>query len=231
MEIIFIFIKSWFYPSNISGNYVCDCYNYTISEAISEPKASEAESETARLEAFSDGVFAVIITIMALELRAPASAGLSALEGRLPSLLAYVLSFTFVGIYWNNHHHLLRTTRRLSGAVMWFNLHLLFWLSVVPVLTEWVADQYRHSLPAATYGVVALGVAGAWTLLVRALIKADGPGSRLRAQLGSDVKGKVSLLCYALGVWLAFTSPWIAYGLYGCVSVMWFIPDRCLEKR
>jgi len=173
---------------------------------------------------------AVIITIMALELRAPAGAGLPALRARLPALLVYLLSFTFIGIYWNNHHHLVRTARRVNGAVMWSNLHLLFWLSLVPVLTEWVADQYRHPLPAAIYGVVALGAAGGWTLLSRAIVRSDGPSSAVAAAASTDAKARISQALYAAGVGLAYVSPWIAYGLYAAVSVMWLVPDRRLVQ-
>jgi uncharacterized membrane protein len=201
-----------------------------MSELEPEPMSGGAESETSRVEAFSDGVLAVIITIMALELRAPAGAGLSALRDRVPNLLVYVLSFTFVGIYWNNHHHLLRAARKVSGAVMWSNLHLLFWLSLIPVLTEWVADQYRHPLPAAVYGVVGLGAAGAWALLLRAIARADGPGSTVVAAVGNDTKGTVSLVAYAAGVGLAYVSPWVSYALYAAVAVMWIVPDRRFER-
>ena len=206
-------------------------HNGPMSEMGSDESKSTSKSDTGRLEAFSDGVLAVIITIMALELRAPTGAGLPALRARLPALLVYVLSFTFIGIYWNNHHHLLRAATRLSGAVMWSNLHLLFWLSLIPVLTEWVANQYLHPLPAVVYGVVCLGAAGAWMLLVRSISRADGPESKVMAAIGRDVKGRLSIASYAFGVGLAFWSPWIAYGLYAAVSVMWFIPDRRLSPE
>ena len=158
---------------------------------------SQAESETGRLEAFSDGVLAVIITIMALELRAPLGGSFADLRARLPALLVYILSFTFIGIYWNNHHHLLRAARRVSGGVMWANLHLLFWLSLIPVLTEWIGEHYRDSAPAATYGIVCLGAAMAFTILTRAIIRADGSASPVAAAIGRDVKGRISLVIYA----------------------------------
>jgi uncharacterized membrane protein len=179
-----------------------------------------------RIEAFSDAVMAVIITIMALELRAPGGATLEAVREQLPALVVYVLSFAMIGIYWNNHHHLLRATTRISGAVMWANLLLLFWLSLIPVATEWLRDEYRESLPAAAYGVVAFAAAIAYTVLVRALIRANGQDSRVAAAVSSDAKGYASLAMYGAGVGLAFVSPWISYGLYAAVSVMWFIPDR-----
>jgi uncharacterized membrane protein len=180
---------------------------------------------TARVEAFSDGVMAVIITIMALELRAPEGATLEAVRERLPGLLAYVLSFTIIGIYWNNHHHLLRAAERISGAAMWANLFLLFWLSLVPVLTEWLREEYQHALPAAAYGAAALAAGLGYSILARALIRANGPDSAVAAAIGSDRKGYASLALYAAGVGLAFVSPWIAYGCYVAVAVLWFIPD------
>jgi uncharacterized membrane protein len=184
------------------------------------------EMGTARVEAFSDGVIAVIITIMALELRAPRGASLEAVRDQLPGLLAYVLSFVMVGIYWNNHHHLLRAAERISGAAMWANLFLLFWLSLIPVLTEWLRDEYRHALPAAAYGTVALAAGFAYAILVRALIRANGRESAVAQAIGSDIKGYASLVLYAAGVVLAFVSPWISYGLYVAVALMWFVPDR-----
>jgi uncharacterized membrane protein len=190
----------------------------------------QGESETGRLEAFSDGVLAVIITIMALELKPPEDGSFRSLHARLPALLFYILSFTFVGIYWNNHHHLLRAARRISAGVMWSNLHLLFWLSLIPVLTEWVGEHHTETAPAATYGVVGLGSAVAFTILVRAIIRADGSSSLVATAIGSDTKGRVSLLAYAAATVLAFVSPWISYALFVAVAVMWFIPDRRLSQ-
>ena len=192
---------------------------------------SQAESETGRLEAFSDGVLAVIITIMALELRAPLGGHFADLRARLPALLVYILSFAFIGIYWNNHHHLLRAARRVTGGVMWANLHLLFWLSLIPVLTEWIGEHYGDSAPAATYGIVCLGAAVAFTILTRAIIRADGGASPVAEAIGRDVKGRISLVIYAAAVGLAFVSPWIAYALFATVSVIWFVPDRRLSRR
>jgi uncharacterized membrane protein len=193
-----------------------------------EPQRSgrPLEMGTARVEAFSDGVMAVIITLMALELRAPRGATLDAVGEQVPGLLVYVLSFVVIGVYWNNHHHLLRAADRISGAAMWANLFLLFWLSLIPVLTEWLRDEYRHALPAAAYGTVALAAGFAYAILVRTLIRANGHSSAVAEAIGSDIKGYSSLVLYAAGVGLAFVSPWIAYALYVTVTVMWFIPDR-----
>jgi len=190
----------------------------------------QGESETGRLEAFSDGVIAVIITIMALELKPPEEPTFHSLRDRLPALLFYILSFTFVGIYWNNHHHLLRAARRISAGVMWSNLHLLFWLSLIPVTTEWVGEHHTNTAPAATYGIVGLGSAVAFTILVRAIIRADGSSSLVATAIGSDTKGRVSLLAYAAATVLAFVSPWITYALFVAVAVMWFVPDRRLSR-
>jgi uncharacterized membrane protein len=191
-----------------------------------ERSGRSLEMGTARVEAFSDSVMAVIITIMAFQLRTPRDATLDALRDQLPGLLAYVLSFVAVGIYWNNHHHLLRAADRISSAVMWANLFLLFWLSLIPVLTEWLRDAYRHALPAAAYGAVLLAAGFAYAILVRALIRANGRTSAVAQAIGSDVKGNASLVLYAAGVGLAFVSPWISYLLYVAVAVMWFVPDR-----
>jgi TMEM175 potassium channel family protein len=180
-----------------------------------------------RLEAFSDAVFAVIITIMALELRAPEGHTLAHVrDDLLPGLVAYVLSFSLLGIYWNNHHHLLRAAERINGSVMWTNLFLLFWLSLIPVLTEWVREEYEYPLPAAAYGVVLLASGFAYSLLVRALIRANGRDSAVARAIGSDVKGNVSLVIYAAAIPLAFVSPWISYALYVVVALVWFVPDR-----
>jgi len=180
---------------------------------------------TGRVEAFSDSVMAVIITIMAFELRPPRGVDFGAVRDQLPGLLVYVLSFVFIGIYWNNHHHVMRAAQRINGAVMWMNLLLLFWLSLIPVLTEWLRDDYRYSLPAATYGAVALLAGFSFSLLVRTLIQANGRDSAIARAIGSDLKGKTSMVLYAIGIVAAFISPWIAYGAYAAVSLMWFIPD------
>jgi TMEM175 potassium channel family protein len=188
---------------------------------------------TSRLEAFSDGVMAVIITITALSLRTPSGTSFGALGQRLPQLLIYILSFTFVGIYWNNHHHLLRATHHISAGVMWSNLHLLFWLSLIPFVTQWVGAGDNHSAhwPAATYGIVALGAAIAFEILVLTIIRANGRDSAVARATGSNLKGHVSIVCYAAGVGFAFLSPYIAYALYALVAVMWFVPDRQLAEE
>ena len=196
-----------------------------------DARGPESQSETGRVEAFSDGVMAVIITIMALELRAPLGGSGADLRARLPALLIYLLSFTFIGIYWNNHHHLLRAARRVTGGVMWGNLHLLFWLSLIPVLTEWIGEHHGDTAPAVTYGVVCLGAAVAFTILSLAIIRADGSSSPVAAALGRDLKGRISMVIYAAAIGLAFVSPWIAYALFATVSVIWFVPDRRLSRR
>jgi uncharacterized membrane protein len=183
----------------------------------------------ARLEAFSDGVMAVIITIMVLALQPPGDDGINGLKQLLPGLLIYVLSFTFIGIYWNNHHHLFRATRRISGGVMWANLHLLFWLSLVPVVTAWSGAHPRSRLPAVTYGAVGFLAGIAYFILtqtIRAANKDDGIG----AALGRSIKERMSIGFYALGLALAFIEPLLAYGTYALVSIMWFIPDRRLAQ-
>jgi uncharacterized membrane protein len=199
--------------------------------AEAQSPGAEARSETGRVEAFSDGVLAVIITIMALELRAPLGGHFADLRARLPALLVYILSFVLIGIYWNNHHHLLRAARRVTGAVMWANLHLLFWLSLFPVLTEWIGEQYSHTAPAATYGVVGLGAAIAYTILTLAIIRADGRTSPVAAAIGRDLKGRASLAAYVAATGLAFVSPWFSYALFAGVAVLWFVPDRRLSRR
>lgn len=186
--------------------------------------------ETDRLEAFSDGVMAVIITIMAFSIKPPNGASLAALHGILSEFLVYVLSFAMIGIYWNNHHHLLRATERISGAVMWANLFLLFWLSLFPIVTAWVGGYPRHALPAAAYGLIALGSALSYTLLVRMIIRANGPGSTVAQAIGSDLKGNLSIVLYVGGVPLAFVTPFASYALYVAVAVMWFLPDRRLTR-
>jgi uncharacterized membrane protein len=183
-----------------------------------------------RLEAFSDGVIAIIITIMVLELKVPHGAELADLKPYGPLFASYVVSFTFVGIYWNNHHHLLYATQKVDGLVMWMNLHLLFWLSLIPVVTGWVGEHWEASLPTALYGVVLLCAAVAWLLLQHAIVRLHGEGSPLRAALGSDVKGKLSAVLYVSGIALAFVHAWIAQAMYVAVAMMWLIPDRRIAK-
>jgi uncharacterized membrane protein len=171
---------------------------------------------------------AVIITIMAFSVKPPAGASFAALHRVLPELLVYVLSFVMIGTYWNNHHHLLRATGSMDGAVMWANLHLLFWLSLLPIVTGWVGRYPLHSLPAAAYGLVGLGAAVAFSILVWAIIRANGRDSAVARGIGSDLKGKLSLVLYAAGTGVAVLSPVASYVLYGTVAVMWFVPDRRL---
>jgi uncharacterized membrane protein len=196
-----------------------------------EPTKGAEERETSRVEAFSDGVMAVIITIMALELKAPAGGAVTDLRARLPALLVYVLSFTFIGIYWNNHHHLLRAARQITGAVMWANLHLLFWLSLIPVLTEWIGEHSSRRAPAVTYGVICLGASIAFYLLTRAIIAADGKDSAVAIALGSDFKGRISSLLYLAATALAFLSPYVAYGIFAAVAILWLVPDRRFSRQ
>jgi uncharacterized membrane protein len=180
-----------------------------------------------RLEAFSDGVLAIIITIMVLELKVPHGDTLAALAPMGPVLLAYVLSFVYVGIYWNNHHHLMHTVTRVTGGIMWANLHLLFWLSLLPAVTAW-AGEYPHSAwPAALYGIVLLAAALAWLVLQRAII---GAGGSLGRMLGSDLKGKLSPLLYVTGIAAAFSQPWISELCYAIVAAAWIVPDRRIER-
>jgi uncharacterized membrane protein len=192
--------------------------------------SEEGAIDTHRLEGFSDGVMAVIITIMAFQLKAPVTADLHGLIRLWPSLLVYVLSFSMIGIYWNNHHHLLRATRRISTSVMWTNLLLLFWLSLIPIATDWVGTSHGHALPAATYGAVALAAALAYFALVRSILRANPADPDIVAAVGRDVKGLVSPVIYAAGIGLAFVSPYLAYACYFSVSVIWFIPDRRLTR-
>jgi uncharacterized membrane protein len=183
-----------------------------------------------RLEAFSDGVIAILITIMVLELRAPHGVTLGALRPLVPTLLSYVLSFVYMGIYWNNHHHLFHAAGRVSGGVLWANLHLLFWLSLVPFVTSWVGTYPAAALPTAIYGVVLLLAGLAYSILQRTIIAHDGPGSVLARAVGRDGKGKASLACYALGVGLAFVHPALAEALYVLVALLWLVPDRRIER-
>ena len=183
-----------------------------------------------RLEAFSDGVMAIIITIMVLELAVPEGDDLAALRGVLPTLVGYTLSFVFLGIYWNNHHHLLQTARQVTGRVLWANLHLLFWLSLIPFATAWMGETSFAALPTAVYGLFLLFSAIAYTLLTRALIAVHGADSVLAKAVNRDVKGKLSLVLYLIAVPLAFVSSWLAGGLYVLVAVMWLIPDPRIER-
>jgi uncharacterized membrane protein len=186
--------------------------------------------EKNRLEAFSDGVLAIIITIMVLELPIPHEAELSALRGVLPVFLSYVLSFVYLGIYWNNHHHMLMVTRRVGGSVLWANLHLLFWLSLVPFVTGWMGENHFAAAPTAVYGVVLLMAAIAYYILQSRILKLEGPDSVLAKAVGSDWKGKLSPVLYAIAIPSAFVTPWIAGGLYIVVALIWLIPDPRIER-
>jgi uncharacterized membrane protein len=183
-----------------------------------------------RLEAFSDGVIAIIITIMVLELHVPEGEGWEALGPRLPILLSYVMSFVFVGIYWSNHHHLFQACRAVTGGVLWANLHLLFWLSLIPVVTAWVGESHFAAAPAAAYGLVLLLAAIAYYLLVRVLIAAHGADSPLARAVGSDLKGRISVALYVVGIALTYVSGAVACAVYAGVAIMWLIPDRRMER-
>ncbi len=182
-----------------------------------------------RLEAFSDGVIAIIITVMVLELKVPHGADWMALRALTPVFLSYVLSFVFLGIYWNNHHHLLQAARQVNGRILWANLHLLFWLSLTPFVTGWMGENHFAAWPVAVYGAVMLLAGVAYFILARALIAHHGKDSLLAAALGSDFKGKASLVLYGAAIPLAFVNRWLACGVYVLVAVMWFIPDRRIE--
>ena len=184
-----------------------------------------------RLEAFSDGVIAILITIMVLELKVPHGADFAALRPLLPVFLSYVLSFVYLGIYWNNHHHMLQATERINGRILWANLHLLFWLSLVPFTTGWMGENHFAPLPTAVYGVVLLLAAVAYTILQSAIIAHHGPSSKLAAAVGSDTKGRLSLALYAAAIPLAFVQEWISDAIYVFVALMWLVPDRRIEGR
>ena len=184
-----------------------------------------------RLEAFSDGVIAIIITIMVLELKVPQGADLAALRPLLPKVLSYVLSFVFLGIYWNNHHHLFRLVQHVNGRILWANLHLLFWLSLTPFVTGWMGENDFAPVPVAVYGAVLWLDGFAYHLLVRSLVAVHGQDSELAVALGKDVKGMVSLVLITIAILLTFVNSWLAFGLLVVNAVMWFIPDRRIEKR
>jgi uncharacterized membrane protein len=183
-----------------------------------------------RLEAFSDGVIAIIITIMVLEMKAPLGADVAALRPVIPIFLSYVMSFVFLGIYWSNHHHLLQAAQHVTGPILWANLHLLFWLSLIPFVTGWMGENEFATWPVALYGAVLWFAALAYFILARALIALHGHDSVLATALGRDTKGKVSLVCYAVAVPLAFVNAWLACALYVLVTILWLIPDRRIEK-
>jgi uncharacterized membrane protein len=184
-----------------------------------------------RLEAFSDGVIAILITIMVLELHPPHGADLHSLRPILPNLVSYLLSFIYLGIYWNNHHHMLHVARHVNGRVLWANLHLLFWLSLVPFMTNWVGENHTSAVPTAVYGVVFVFAAIAYTILQNTIIAADGKDSLLGRAIRHDWKGKASIALYLTGIGTAFIRPWISDLLYMTVAILWFVPDRRIEKR
>ena len=184
-----------------------------------------------RLEAFSDGVIAILITIMVLELKIPVGADWIALLPLVPVLLSYVLSFIFLGIYWNNHHHLFQAVQHVNGATLWANLHLLFWLSLVPFVTGWMGENNFATLPVALYGLILLLAASAYFILVRVLIVHHGQDSVISTAIGNDLKGKLSLVLYAVAIPLAFVMSWLAFGFYVLVAVIWLIPDPRIENK
>ena len=182
-----------------------------------------------RLEAFSDGVIAILITIMVLELKVPHGEDFAALQPLLPVLLSYVLSFIYIGIYWNNHHHLLHTVKHVTGGVLWANLHLLFWLSLFPFVTGWMGENHFAPLPTALYGVVLLMAGAAYWILSRAIIAAEGESSLLAKAIGKDFKGNLSVVLYAAAIPLAFYNQWIAQAVYVGVALIWLVPDKRIE--
>jgi uncharacterized membrane protein len=182
------------------------------------------------LEAFSDGVIAIIITIMVLELKVPHGAELDVLRPLIPVFISYVLSFVFIGIYWNNHHHMLHAAGKVNGPILWANLHLLFWLSLIPFVTGWMGENHFAALPVALYGAVLLMAGLAYFVLARALAAHHGRDSKLATAIGKDTKGKASVVIYAAAVPLSFVNPWIAFAMYVVVAIIWFIPDRRIER-
>lgn len=186
---------------------------------------------TTRLEAFSDGVLAIIITIMVLELKTPEEVTSRALIPTIPIFLSYLISFIYLGIYWNNHHHLLQITQKVNGKILWANLHLLFWLSLIPFTTSWIGENHTASVPVALYGFVLLMSAVAFFILQGAIIKNHDDDFVLRKAIGKDIKGKMSLVFYLTGLLLSFVNTWSAIAFYIIVAIMWFIPDRRIEKN
>ncbi|MBA2423676.1 MAG: DUF1211 domain-containing protein [Chitinophagales bacterium] len=184
-----------------------------------------------RLEAFSDGVLAIIITIMVLEMKVPHGDELSSLEGIFPIFLSYILSFIYVGIYWNNHHHMMHAAKQVNGKVLWANIHLLFWLSLIPFASGWMGENHFTTWPVALYGVVLLMAGIAYYILAHALITLHGKNSTISAAIGKDQKGIISIVIYAVAIGLSFVNAWIGLALYALVAAIWFIPDRRIEKK
>ncbi len=187
--------------------------------------------EKTRLEAFSDGVIAIIITIMVLELKVPHSSDWAALRPLLPVFLSYVLSFIYVAIYWNNHHHMMHTVKHVNGSVLWANLHLLFWLSLFPFVTGWVGENYFAALPLGLYGVVLLMAGAAYQILQRVIIASQGTQSLLKKAVGQDIKGKISVLGYLVGIAFTFITPWVSEVIYAGIALMWSVPDSRIERQ
>jgi uncharacterized membrane protein len=183
-----------------------------------------------RLEAFSDGVLAIILTIMVLDLRAPSGIDLTSLKPLVPVFISYVLSFVFIGIYWNNHHHMLHAVSQVNGTILWANLQLLFWLSLIPFVTSWMGKHFFSPWPVALYGVVLLAASIAYYILSRELIRHHGKNSALATAVGKDTKGIVSAVIYFTAIPLSFVFPWLSYGLYVLVAIIWIVPDRRIEK-
>ncbi|MBD1366486.1 DUF1211 domain-containing protein [Mucilaginibacter sp. ZT4R22] len=184
-----------------------------------------------RLEAFSDGVIAIIITIMVLELKVPHHADIEGLKPLLPVFVSYALSFIYVGIYWNNHHHMLHATKSINGAIMWANLHLLFWLSLIPFVTGWMGENHFAKWPVICYGIVLIMNSIAYTILVKLLIRHHGEHSMLANAFGNDMKGKISMAIYAVAIAASFIQSWLGFALYIVVACIWFIPDRRIENK
>ena len=184
-----------------------------------------------RLEAFSDGVIAILITIMVLELKIPHGADFEALRPLFPVFVTYILSFIYLGIYWNNHHHLLQATAQINGAILWANLHLLFWLSLIPFVTGWMGENHFAPLPTAVYGVNLLAAGIAYYILQSLIVAAQGKDSKIKEAIGKDLKGKISPLIYLIAIGLAFVNQWISDALYVLVALMWLIPDRRIESK
>jgi uncharacterized membrane protein len=197
---------------------------------VRRSRASEALMNKTRLEAFSDGFFAIIITITVLSLSVPKGADLAALRPLVPEFLTYVMSFVYLGIYWNNHHHLLHVTHRVTGGILWANLHLLFWLSLVPFVTGWMGQNDFKAVPTALYGIFLFMAGTAYYILQRVIMAAEGQGSVLRSAVGRDIKGKISPVIYAVAIGSVFVHPLIADALYVLVACIWLIPDRRIER-
>jgi uncharacterized membrane protein len=217
-------------PRSINCSKKRDLNRQLLDEIAQSNRQHGAIMGQDRLAAFSDGVIAIIITIMVLELHLPAEGSPGALAAVAPNLAAYVLSFIYVAIYWNNHHHLLHTVTRVDGLILWSNMHLLFWLSIIPAATGWIGHNLLVPLPTAVYGVVLVMPAIAYYLLVQTIIRRHGRDSMLAQAVGQDLKGKISVLLLAAGIGSAFLEPWVAMALYVAVAVIWIVPDRRIER-